>query len=152
MKSNNKYLILPYLSYLSSIKKSKKPTAYSFKPIDFLGRLKKIKLPISYLSYLFRLGRLVSSGKFQVTTQSPIITGFGRLGKFFIEKQFKKNIITFSILFLFLSIVSCGTQMHSERNKNAIAGQQEDNIQNYMLENAEFLQDKEDLEKNENTE
>lgn len=150
MKSNNKYLILPYLSYLSSIKKSKKPTAYSFKPIDFLGRLKNIKLPISYLSYLNYLGRLVSSGKWQVSNPIPMNRAFGRLGKFFIEKLFKKNIITFSILFLFLLILSnCGIQVS---HNNAISEQQEDNSQNSKLENAEFLQDKEDLEKNENTE
>ena len=82
----------------------------------------------------------------------PMNRAFGRLGKIFREKQFKKNIITFFILFLFLSIISCGTQMHSVRPKNAISDHQEDNAQNYRLENAEFLELKDDLDKNENTE
>lgn len=143
LKNQNKQKKLPKLP-----KKNKSLIIRCLK----LGRLKNIKLPISYLSYLNYLGRLVSSGKWQVSTPMPMNRAFGRLGKIFREKKFKKNIITFSILFLFLFFISCGTQMHSDSNKNAIAGQQEDNTQNYRLENAEFLELKDDLEKNENTE
>lgn len=149
MKSNNKNLILPYLSYLSSAKKFKKPTAYSFKFITFLGRLKNIKLPISYLSYLFRLGRLVSSGNKQVSTPMPMNKGFGKLGNIFYKKQFKKNITTFSLLFLFLFIAGCSTLIPHD---NAISEQQEDTAQNYELQNAQLLELVDDLNKNENTE
>lgn len=141
LKNQNKQKKLPKLP-----KKNKSLIIRCLK----LGRFNNIKLPISYLSYLFRLGRLVSSGKMQVSTPMPMNRAFGRLGKIFREKQFKKNTITFSILFLFLLILSnCGSQVS---HNNAISEQQEDNAQNYRLENAEFLQDKEDLEKNENTE
>lgn len=149
MKSNNKNLVLPYLSYLSSAKKSKKPTAYSFKPIAFLGNMTHFILPNTYLSYLFHLGRSVSSGKWQVSTPMPMNKGFGKLGNIFYKKQFKKNIATFSLLFLFLSMVSCSTIIPHD---NAISEQQEDNAQNYELQNAQLLELIDDLNKNENTE
>lgn len=77
-----------------------------------LGNNENTILPNTYLSYLSHSGRLVSSGKLQVTTQSPIITGFGRLGNFFSQKLFKYKIL---LPLIALSFISCNTDrdLHS---------------------------------------
>ena len=52
-----------------------------------LGKMKIFKLPTSYLSYLKRKFQFqvssVSSGKIQVSTQTPMNKGFGKIGKIF---------------------------------------------------------------------
>ena len=52
-----------------------------------IGKIINFKLPKSYLSYLKRKIQFqvtsVSSGKIQVSTQTPMNKGFGKIGKIF---------------------------------------------------------------------
>lgn len=54
---------------------------------SLLGKMKIFKLPTSYLTYLKRKLQFqvtsVSSGKIQVSTQTPMNKGFGKIGKIF---------------------------------------------------------------------
>jgi hypothetical protein len=54
---------------------------------SLLGKIKIFKLPKSYLSYLKRKIQFqvssVSSGKIQVSTQTSMNKGFGKIGKIF---------------------------------------------------------------------
>lgn len=69
----------------------KKPYAYGFKPIAFLGRFIILILPYSYLSYLCFLGRLVSFGNLSVSSKTPTNKGFGNIGKVFLQKLFRNG-------------------------------------------------------------
>ena len=73
--------------------------------IYMLGKIIISKLPKSYLSYLNRKNsfkvRLVSTGKYKVSTQMPINRGFGKIGKifyFFLTLQVLFSIITLTII------------------------------------------------------
>ena len=69
---------------LPKLPKERKSPIYN---INILGKIKNFKLPNSYLSYLnrknsFKVG-LVSTGKNEVSTQTSMNKGFGKIGKIF---------------------------------------------------------------------
>lgn len=102
-----KHLFLSYLSYQVNNLSLKTLIIPMLSPISNLGNLFVFILPITYLSYLFFTGRLVTFGNFKVGSKSPISRGFGNLGNIFCQKLFRIYFFVTAFTFLFLLFTSC---------------------------------------------
>lgn len=78
-----------------------------------LGNMDNFILPNTYLSYLFRLGRLVGLGNSLVRLQNTDFQNFGKLGKIFCKKEFKYKLI---LPLITLSMLSCNTENRDLQN------------------------------------